>query len=103
MNLHFLALYKSTSEGFLAVLVKIEYDFVPSIIKFERHRALEGFYPCNWLIIAGNEGAFNVFIIEDGDFESEIFIKLYYGYATFFASSTRMGNFIFMDAFFWLG
>jgi hypothetical protein len=100
VDLHSLTLHKPTSECLLAVLVKVEDYFVPAIIELQRHRTLEWLYSCDRLIIAGDECALHVLVIEDSHFEPEVFIKLHRKEATFLTSSTRMGILTFMERLF---
>ena len=87
------------SESLIAVLFQIENNFVPAFIKFEWHRTLKRFDSGDGLIVAGNESSFHVFVIKNGDFESEIFFKLLYQSFTFFTNKTKIGIFIFKLAF----
>lgn len=103
MNLNFLALDKPTSKCLLAIIVQVKDHFVPAIIEFQRHGAFEGFYSRDWLIIAWDKGPLDILIVENGDFEPEVFIELDSQMSTFLTSSTKMGSRIFMERFSWLG
>ena len=103
MDLHSLALDESTTECLLAIILHVKHYLIPSIIKLEWHWTLKRFYSSDRLIVAGKESSFDIFIIEDGDFESEIFVKLNKQKTTFLTSSTKMGNLILRDRFLLLG
>lgn len=86
------------SEGLFAILFKIEDDFIPTIIKLKRHWAFKWFDSRNGLIICRYKSSFDIFIINYGDFEFEIFIKLYFDKkSTFLTSKTKIGILIFME------
>ena len=103
VNLNLLTFHESASKCFFAIIIQIEYDLIPSIIQLQGHWTFERFYSCDWLIIAGNESSFHVFIIEYGNFEPKVLIELNDYITTFLTSSTKMGCFTLIDTFFWLG
>lgn len=77
MNLNFLALDKLAPEGLLAIVLEVEDNLVPAVFEFEGHGALKGLDAGDGLVVAGDEGPLDVFIVEDGDFEAEVLIELY--------------------------
>lgn len=103
VNLDLLTLHKPTSKGLFAILVQIKHYLIPSIIHLQGHRTLERLNSGDGLIIARDEGPLYILIIEDGHFESKIFVELNDAMTTFLTSRTRMGWRTFIDTFFWLG
>lgn len=99
VDLHLLALHKLCRKRLLAVLLQIEHDFVPPVVQFQRHRAFEGFDAGDGLVVGRDEGAFDVLIVEDGDFEAEVLVELSGSAATFLTSKTRMGSLMRMEWF----
>ena len=92
VHLHFLALHEPAAKGLLAVVIQIEHYLVPAVVQFQRHGAFEGLDACDGLIIAGDEGALDVLIVQDGHLEPEVLVQLHWARRTFLTSRTRMGN-----------
>ena len=76
MYLHSLAFHKLAPKCFLAIVLQVEHDLVPAVIEFERHATLKGLDASDRLIVGADEGAFDVFIIQNSDFEPEILVHL---------------------------
>lgn len=74
MDLHFLALHEPTAKCLLAVIIQIEHYLIPPVVEFQRHGAFEGLDAGDGLIIAGDEGALDVLIVEDGHLEPEVLV-----------------------------
>ncbi len=78
VNLDSLALHKLGSECFFAIFFQVEHNLVPSIIEFQRHWAFKGLDASDGLVIGRDEGPLYIFVIEYGDFESEVLVQLNY-------------------------
>lgn len=66
------------AECFIAVLFQIKYNLVPSIIQLQRHRTLEWFDSRDGLLVARDECALDILIIQNSDLKSKIFMELRY-------------------------
>jgi len=97
VDLDLLTLHKFAAESLLAVLLKVKYDFVPAIVKLERHGALKGLDARDGLVVTTDEGAFDVFVVQYGHLEPEVFVKLHCIAGTFLTRRTRMGILIRME------
>lgn len=103
MHLDLLTLHKLAPKGFLAVLLQIKHNLVPSLIQLQRHRTFERLNTSNRLVVAGDKSTLHVLIVQDSHLESEVFVQLHRAITTFLTSSTRIGSFIFIEPFLALG
>ena len=55
---------------------QIELNLIPSLVETHGHSANERLHAGGALIVRGAETAANVFVIENLDFEGEVFLKL---------------------------
>lgn len=55
---------------------EVELDLIPAFVKAHGHCTNEGFHSSSTLIIAGSEPASDVLVIEDHDFEGEVFFHV---------------------------
>ena len=70
---------------------QVELNLVPPFVQTHRHRADERLDSGGGLVIGGPEASANIFVVEDLDFEREVFLELGLG-LTFLMIMTRKGS-----------
>jgi hypothetical protein len=76
VHLDALALDELAAEGFEAVVLEVEGHLVPALLQFEGHGALEGLDTGDGLIVAADEGAPDVLVVQETHLEAEVLVEL---------------------------
>ena len=76
MDLHTQGLDIVGAVGSAGEIRQVELDLVPSLVETHRHRADEGLHTGGALIVARTESTSDILVVEDLDFEGEIFLKV---------------------------
>jgi hypothetical protein len=63
INLYPLRTLIFSAKGLLTIILQIKDNLVPSLIEFEGHGTLEGFYSRYGLVVGGDEGSLGVLVV----------------------------------------
>ena len=92
MDCHSQSLYVVATVCSSREIGQVELDLIPALVQSHGHCADEGLHSCCWLIVRCSESSSYIFVIEDLNFEGEVFFELSECGGTFLMIMTRKGS-----------